>query len=144
LKELEPLEIVPLGLGAAAHFGRLKAELRAKGINKADLDMLIAATALDLGATLVTNDGCPSPGGHPASKKTRIGRERAGEVTLLALKEYGRVRDRGREALVGVVRTDASLGRRPQCRRTSASIRPRCVRGGGEAHRPRAVRRPRP
>ena len=56
-KELEPLEIVPLSLGAAAHFGRLKAELRAKGINKADLDMLIAATALDLGATLVTNDG---------------------------------------------------------------------------------------
>jgi len=38
---------------AAAHFGRLKAELRAKGINKADLDMLIAATVLDLGATLV-------------------------------------------------------------------------------------------
>jgi len=56
-KELEPLEIVPLSLGAAAHFGRVKAELRAKGINKADLDMLIAATALDLGATLVTNDG---------------------------------------------------------------------------------------
>jgi tRNA(fMet)-specific endonuclease VapC len=56
-KELEPLEIVPLSLGAAAHFGRLKAELRAKGINKADLDMLIAATVLDLGATLVTNDG---------------------------------------------------------------------------------------
>ena len=29
---------------------------------------------------------------------------------LLALKEHGRVRDRGREALVGVVRADASLG----------------------------------
>jgi len=28
----------------------------------------------------------------------------------LALKEYGRVRDRGREALVGGVRADASLG----------------------------------
>jgi tRNA(fMet)-specific endonuclease VapC len=55
-KELELLEIVPLSLGAAAHLGRLKAELRAKGINKADLDMLIAATAIDLGATLVTND----------------------------------------------------------------------------------------
>jgi tRNA(fMet)-specific endonuclease VapC len=55
-KELEPIEIVPLGLGAAAHFGRLKAALRAKGVNKTDLDLLIAATALDLGAMLVTND----------------------------------------------------------------------------------------
>jgi tRNA(fMet)-specific endonuclease VapC len=55
-KVLEPIEIVPLSLGAAAHFGRLKAALRAKGVNKTDLDLLIAATALDLGATLVTND----------------------------------------------------------------------------------------
>jgi tRNA(fMet)-specific endonuclease VapC len=55
-KALEQMEIVPLSLGAAAHFGRLKAELRAKGIAKTDLDLLIAATALDLGATLVTND----------------------------------------------------------------------------------------
>ena len=64
-KELEPLEIVPLSLGAAAQFGRLKAELRAKGINKADLDMLIAATALDLRATLVTNDGALLDGTIP-------------------------------------------------------------------------------
>ena len=56
-KELELLEIVPVSLGAAAQFGRLKAALRAKGINKTDLDLLIAATALDLDATLVTNDG---------------------------------------------------------------------------------------
>jgi tRNA(fMet)-specific endonuclease VapC len=55
-KELEPIEIAPLSLGAAGHFGRLKAELRTKGVNKTDLDLLIAATALDLGATLVTND----------------------------------------------------------------------------------------
>jgi tRNA(fMet)-specific endonuclease VapC len=55
-KALEQIEIMPLNLGAAAHFGRLKAELRAKGITKTDLDLLIAATALDLGATLVTND----------------------------------------------------------------------------------------
>jgi tRNA(fMet)-specific endonuclease VapC len=55
-KELEPIEIVPLSLGAAARFGHLKAELRAKGVNKTDLDLLIAATTLDLGATLVTND----------------------------------------------------------------------------------------
>ena len=55
-KALEQMEIMPLNLGAAAHFGRLKAELRAKGITKTDLDLLIAATALELGATLVTND----------------------------------------------------------------------------------------
>jgi tRNA(fMet)-specific endonuclease VapC len=55
-KELEPLEIVPVSLGAAAHLGRLKAALRAKGVVKTDLDLLIAATALDLDATLVTND----------------------------------------------------------------------------------------
>lgn len=55
-KGLEPIEIVSLSLGAAAHFGCLKAALRAKGVNKTDLDLLIAATALDLGATLVTND----------------------------------------------------------------------------------------
>lgn len=64
-KELELLEIVPLSLGAAAHFGSLKADLRAKGINKTDLDMLIAATALDLGAKLVTNDGALLDGTIP-------------------------------------------------------------------------------
>ena len=63
--ELEPIEIVPLSLGAAAHFGRLKAELRAKGINKTDLDLLIAASALDLGASLVTNDRALLDGAIP-------------------------------------------------------------------------------
>jgi tRNA(fMet)-specific endonuclease VapC len=43
-------------LGAVTHFGRLKAELRTRGIAKSDLDLLIAASALDLGATLVTHD----------------------------------------------------------------------------------------
>jgi tRNA(fMet)-specific endonuclease VapC len=56
-RELAQIEVVPLTLGGAEHFGRVKAELRAKGIAKTDLDLLIAATALDLGSTLVTNDG---------------------------------------------------------------------------------------
>jgi tRNA(fMet)-specific endonuclease VapC len=64
-KELEPLEIVQVSLGAAAQFGRVKAALRAKGINKTDLDLLIAATALHLGATLVTNDGALLDGTIP-------------------------------------------------------------------------------
>ena len=54
--ELASIEIAPLTLGGVTHFGRLKAELRARGIAKSDLDLLIAATALDLGATLVTHD----------------------------------------------------------------------------------------
>jgi tRNA(fMet)-specific endonuclease VapC len=54
--ELAPLEIAPLTTGAAAQFGRLKASLRARGVTKSDLDLLIAASALDLGATLVTRD----------------------------------------------------------------------------------------
>ena len=57
--------MVPLSLGAAEQFGRLKAGLRAKGINKTDLDLMIAATALDLGATLVTNDGALLDGTVP-------------------------------------------------------------------------------
>lgn len=55
-RELESIEIAALTAGAATHFGRLKAELRTRGIAKSDLDLLIAATALDLGATLVTHD----------------------------------------------------------------------------------------
>ena len=55
-RELAAIEIAPITLGAAAHFGRLKAELRTRGIAKSDLDLLIAASAVDLGATLVTHD----------------------------------------------------------------------------------------
>ena len=55
-RELASIEIAPLTLGAVTHFGRLKAELRARGVAKSDLDPLIAASALDLDATLVTHD----------------------------------------------------------------------------------------
>ena len=55
-RELSSIEIAPLTLGSVTHFGRLKAELRTRGIAKSDLDLLIAASALDLGATLVTHD----------------------------------------------------------------------------------------
>ena len=43
--------------GAARHFGRVKADLRRRGVVKGDVDLLLAATALDLDAALVTNDG---------------------------------------------------------------------------------------
>ena len=52
-QELAAIVIAPVTLGAATHFGRLKAELRARGVAKSDLDLMIA---LDLGATLVTHD----------------------------------------------------------------------------------------
>jgi tRNA(fMet)-specific endonuclease VapC len=37
-------------------YGSLRAELQSRGIAKSDFDLLIAATALDAGATLVTHD----------------------------------------------------------------------------------------
>lgn len=63
--ELEHIEVVPLSLGATGQFGRLKAGQRSRGINKTDLDLMIAASALDLGATLVTNDAALLDGTIP-------------------------------------------------------------------------------
>ena len=65
-RELESIEIAPLSLGAVAHFGRIKAELRARGVAKSDLDLLIAASALDLGATLVSHDQALLDGSIPS------------------------------------------------------------------------------
>jgi tRNA(fMet)-specific endonuclease VapC len=44
------------GDAAARRFGALKAELRRRGALKADFDLSIAAIALDLEATLVSDD----------------------------------------------------------------------------------------
>jgi predicted nucleic acid-binding protein len=44
-------------MGGAARFGNLKQQLVSRGRVKADVDLHIAATAIDAGATLVTNDG---------------------------------------------------------------------------------------
>jgi len=64
--ELASLEIAPLALGAVGRFGRIKAELRALGVAKSDLDLLIAASALDLGATLVSHDQALLDGSIPS------------------------------------------------------------------------------
>ena len=48
--------ILPLTDGTVRLFGRLKAELERRGVNKQDADLHIAATAIEAGATLVTND----------------------------------------------------------------------------------------
>jgi predicted nucleic acid-binding protein len=55
--ELSRMRIVPLDERIARRAAELKADLRQRGITKSDIDLLIATTALDLGATLVTDDG---------------------------------------------------------------------------------------
>ena len=56
-QKLSQLEVVPVTPAIAGRFGVVKAQLRLRGRLKADFDLMIAATALELGATLVTDDG---------------------------------------------------------------------------------------
>jgi tRNA(fMet)-specific endonuclease VapC len=55
--KLRQIEVVPVTLAIAERFGVVKAQLRSRGRLKADFDLMIASTALELGATLVTDDG---------------------------------------------------------------------------------------
>jgi len=48
--------ILPLTVEIVHRFGRLKADLERRGVTKQDIDLHIAATAIEAGATLVTND----------------------------------------------------------------------------------------
>jgi tRNA(fMet)-specific endonuclease VapC len=56
-RKLQQFEVVPVTPAIADRFGVVKAQLRSRGRLKADFDLMIAATALELGATLVTDDG---------------------------------------------------------------------------------------
>jgi len=51
-----PLEILPYGDDAAQHYGKLRACLEKQGTPIGSLDMLIAAHALSVNCTLVTNN----------------------------------------------------------------------------------------
>lgn len=51
------LEVLPVTMNTAARFGALKQQLMARGRVKTDVDLHIAATSIEAGATLVTNDG---------------------------------------------------------------------------------------
>ena len=51
-----PLEILPFGDDAAQYYGRLRAFLEKQGTPIGSLDMLIAAHALSVNCTLVTNN----------------------------------------------------------------------------------------
>lgn len=53
---LELLPVLPLGDDADAHYGWLRADLERRGTPIGANDMLIAAHALGLGATLVTDN----------------------------------------------------------------------------------------
>jgi tRNA(fMet)-specific endonuclease VapC len=57
--------ILPLTDAIVQRFGRLKAEMGRRGIIKQDIDLHIAATAIEAGATLVTNDGALLDGTIP-------------------------------------------------------------------------------
>ena len=57
--------ILPLTDAIVRRFGRLKAEMGRRGIIKQDIDLHIAATAIEAGATLVTNDGALLDGTIP-------------------------------------------------------------------------------
>ena len=52
----QALEILPITMRTAARFGLLKQKLVSRGRVKADVDLHIAATAIDTDAILVTND----------------------------------------------------------------------------------------
>jgi tRNA(fMet)-specific endonuclease VapC len=51
-----PLEILPFGGEAAQYYGELRAQLEQQGTPIGALDMLIAAHALSIASTLVTNN----------------------------------------------------------------------------------------
>jgi tRNA(fMet)-specific endonuclease VapC len=48
---------LPVTRPIVERYGTVRAELAARGLVKGDFDLLIACTALEEGATLVTNDG---------------------------------------------------------------------------------------
>ncbi|TAK26368.1 MAG: type II toxin-antitoxin system VapC family toxin [Chloroflexota bacterium] len=51
---LAPVPVLPLHGGALEHFARIRSDLRARGQLIPDFDLLVAATALHYGLTLLT------------------------------------------------------------------------------------------
>ena len=54
--------VLPVTLPIVERYGFVRAELTARGVAKSDFDLVIACTALEHGATLVTNDGALKDG----------------------------------------------------------------------------------
>ena len=64
-KEASGIRILPITEAISRRFADLKTALRQKGIAKSDVDLLIATTALEHGATLVSNDSALLAGDVP-------------------------------------------------------------------------------
>ena len=62
--ELSRIRIFPVS-ETTSRFAHLKTALRREGTKKSDVDLLIATTALDVGATLVANDSALLAGDIP-------------------------------------------------------------------------------
>ena len=54
---LRILIFAPVDRPIAERFGLIKARLRRQGVSKSDADLFVASTALEMRATLVTDDG---------------------------------------------------------------------------------------
>ena len=64
-RKLERLRVVPYDGRVADRWGTLKARLRTKGRVKAGIDLMIAATAVEENAILVTDDAALLAGDIP-------------------------------------------------------------------------------
>ncbi|HET7538567.1 MAG TPA: PIN domain-containing protein [Polyangiaceae bacterium] len=51
------VRVLPFDLALATRYATVRADLERKGRPKTDFDLVVACTALEHGATLVTNDG---------------------------------------------------------------------------------------
>ena len=54
--------MLPLGLAIARRYAVVRADVERRGRRKSDFDLMIACTALDQGATLVTHDAALNDG----------------------------------------------------------------------------------
>lgn len=64
-KELSRIRILAVSEAISRRFAELKTALRSKGIAKSDVDLLIATTAVESSAILVTNDSALLAGDIP-------------------------------------------------------------------------------
>lgn len=58
----ESLQLLPVGLAIVRRYAAVRAEVERRGRRKSDFDLMIACTALEHGATLVTHDAALKDG----------------------------------------------------------------------------------
>ena len=51
------MRVLPFDLALATRYATVRADLERRGRPKTDFDLVVACTALEHGATLITNDG---------------------------------------------------------------------------------------